>query len=108
MIPELMGRCAGCDKLWREEELGEIHDFWGRVLAGDIMPLGQCPECEMLCYIGRDEDKIIIEIKDGTVRDVRNVPTGARIEVHDFDVGGVVGLVRRLAEGEAHTICTWP
>jgi hypothetical protein len=63
MIPELMGRCAGCDKLWREEELGEIHDFWGRVLAGDIMPLGQCPECEMLCYIGRDEHKIAIGIK---------------------------------------------
>jgi hypothetical protein len=28
MIPELDGSLRGVRQLWREEELGEIHDFW--------------------------------------------------------------------------------
>ena len=81
MIAELTGRCAGCGKVWKEEDLSEIHDFWGRVLAGYVMPLGQCPECEMLCYVERDEDKIIVETIGGAFHQICNLPVGLRIDV---------------------------
>lgn len=39
MIAELTGRCTGCSEVWNEDELSDIHDLWGRVLAGKVMPL---------------------------------------------------------------------
>ena len=43
--------CNNCGNDWPEEELDQIHDYWGRVSPGDIMPIGQCPEaeCGALC-----------------------------------------------------------
>lgn len=45
-------RCNNCGTVWPEDELDQIHDFWGSVSPGDVMPIGQCPnpECRALCY----------------------------------------------------------
>lgn len=51
------------------------------ILAGDVMPLGLYPECEMLCYVERDKDKVIAETRRGAFHQVRILPTRLRIEV---------------------------
>jgi len=44
-------RCDSCGRVFGEEEdLAEISDLWGRVLPGDTMPSGECPQCGALCY----------------------------------------------------------
>jgi hypothetical protein len=50
MDKELMSECANCGKVFSIEELEDISDFWGRVLPGETMPSGQCPECGCLCH----------------------------------------------------------
>ncbi len=50
--PSDMARCDNCGNTWTEEELDPIHDYWGRVDPGGVVPLGQCPnvDCRALCY----------------------------------------------------------
>ena len=45
-------RCGNCGMVWTEEELDPVHDYWGRVQPGGVVPLGQCPcfDCKELCY----------------------------------------------------------
>lgn len=40
-------RCPYCGSA-----LGEIHNYWGRVEPGSVVPLGRCPNayCGALCY----------------------------------------------------------
>ncbi|MFW6119032.1 MAG: hypothetical protein ACOC7S_01705 [Planctomycetota bacterium] len=50
--PDPVHACSGCGKVFpREEPLHPVEHFWERVEAGDIVPSGQCPECEGLCYL---------------------------------------------------------
>ena len=43
--------CDNCGKTWPEDALDPVHDFWGRVDPGGVLPIGQCPdaECGALC-----------------------------------------------------------
>jgi hypothetical protein len=46
-------RCDNCGQSWAEHDLDPIHDYWGRVEPGGVVPLGQCPNatCQALCYL---------------------------------------------------------
>lgn len=109
MAMELKGKCWNCGKVWPEEELDEIHDFWGRVLAGDEMPLGQCPdpECGMLCYLAREPHRIIVNVGGGLVQDVSDIPRATMVEVRDFDVEGTHGEVHKTPEGREYIRTLW-
>lgn len=41
--------CQNCDWKGTDEEVGEVHDLWGRVQPGEPLPIGQCPKCRALC-----------------------------------------------------------
>ncbi len=45
-------RCNNCGTTWTEAALDPVHDDWGRVEPGGVVPLGQCPngDCRALCY----------------------------------------------------------
>lgn len=43
--------CANCSKVFSIEELEEYHDFWSRVEVGNVIPAGDCPECQAFCYL---------------------------------------------------------
>jgi hypothetical protein len=45
-------RCDTCGQVWAVHDLAPIHDVWGRVEPGGVVPLGQCPapDCRALCY----------------------------------------------------------
>jgi hypothetical protein len=46
-----MAECQNCDWKGTEDEVvPEIKDLWQRVEAGEIMPVGECPECGALCH----------------------------------------------------------
>lgn len=48
-------RCSDCDWLGTfgqiERTVYQIHHLYERVSPGEIMPAGECPECEALCYV---------------------------------------------------------
>ncbi len=57
-LPQFMVVCANCGRTFTEEEdLAEISDLWGRVLPGDTMPSGECPDCGALCYPADAEEE---------------------------------------------------
>jgi hypothetical protein len=45
-------RCQNCAQLWNTEDFHEqgITDLFTRVVAGEIMPSGECPDCHSLCH----------------------------------------------------------
>lgn len=43
-------QCQNCEKNWTEDELKEIKHLEQRVLPGEIMPSGECPECGAVCH----------------------------------------------------------
>jgi hypothetical protein len=44
--------CQNCDfKTAVMEDLNQYHDFWSRIEPGDIMPAGDCPECQAHVHI---------------------------------------------------------
>lgn len=53
----MLYRCNNCD--WKTDELEDVDpvicDIWERVLPGEIMPQGSCPECRCLVH-RHDED----------------------------------------------------
>ena len=73
---EELHQCDNCGKIYREEELAEIHDFWGRVSPGETMPSGECPQCHALCYPEREEPdrsdrtRIVILLDGGRIDQV--------------------------------------
>lgn len=73
-MPEQLDRCDGCGKLWSPQDVKNIRDLWERVQSGDIVPSGECPECDSLCYplgerefsiLRMDEAKTLLELLDG-------------------------------------------
>jgi hypothetical protein len=44
-----MNQCQNCGKLVDDEELKPIRRIFERVLPGEPMPSGECPECGALC-----------------------------------------------------------
>ena len=109
MAAKLEGKCWDCGRVWPEDELDEIHDFWGRVLAGDEMPLGQCPDpkCGMLCHVVEEPHKIIVVMDGGLIQDVQNVPSGVEVEVRDFDIEGTHLEIHRTPDGEEYVRTIW-
>lgn len=44
-------RCQNCQELWRTDQLyREIPHLFERVVAGEPMPSGECPNCHALCH----------------------------------------------------------
>ena len=109
MATKLKGKCWSCGKVWPEDELDEVHDFWGRVPAGDEMPLGQCPdpECGMLCHLVKEPQKIIVVMDGGLVQGIHGVPTGVEVEVRDFDIEGTHLEIHRTPDGEEYVRTIW-
>ena len=57
-LPQCVSVCANCGRTFTdEEELAEISELWGRVLPGDTMPGGECPDCGALCYPADAEEE---------------------------------------------------
>jgi hypothetical protein len=46
-----MTECQGCSKCWPEDLLDELRDPLERVLPGDEMPAGECPDCGAACLL---------------------------------------------------------
>ena len=48
--------CRDCGWTGPEEHTKELRDFWDRVLPGQVMPAGQCPEegCGSLAMLDRE------------------------------------------------------
>jgi hypothetical protein len=46
-------KCDSCGTLWDEDELEPIADLHQRVVPGEIMPVGQCPDedCGAVCHL---------------------------------------------------------
>jgi hypothetical protein len=42
--------CQNCDARYTQDELDRIDDVHERILPGDTMPSGQCPECGAVCF----------------------------------------------------------
>lgn len=52
-------QCQNCLKVWNESKLKlEIPDLQERVLSGEPMPAGECPECGALCHQLDNEDEL--------------------------------------------------
>ena len=53
MKPELSGEdlteCQNCGTVRPERELDDIENLLARLAAGDIVPVGQCPDCGAVC-----------------------------------------------------------
>lgn len=109
MAAERKGKCCNCCKTWPEERLDEVHDFWGRVTAGDEVPLGQCPapECRGLCYPIRNPHKVVVVVDGGLIQDVQHIPRGVVVEVRDFDVEGTHLETHKTREGEEYVRSLW-
>lgn len=45
-----MYKCADCRREWQEDELNEPKDLLQRLLPGDTVPDGECPDCGALCF----------------------------------------------------------
>ena len=43
-------KCENCGKSWKQERLNLVAHLLDRVMPGEIMPAGQCPDCEALCH----------------------------------------------------------
>jgi hypothetical protein len=55
--PEKIAACQNCD--WRGPESKvspDIPDIFERVAPGEVMPLGECPQCNALCHLEDPED----------------------------------------------------
>ncbi len=50
-----MFNCDNCDWEGGEEKLDDVCDLFERVHPGDVMPAGQCPECQALCFVSSDQ-----------------------------------------------------
>ncbi len=42
--------CQNCSNTYSEGELRPIKDITARVMPGEIMPAGECPNCGALCH----------------------------------------------------------
>lgn len=49
---ENMSTCECCFKQWPIQALKPISDLLQRVIPGEPMPAGECPECGGLCHLG--------------------------------------------------------
>jgi hypothetical protein len=45
-----MNKCGNCDSEWTDEQLNVVKNLFLRVLPGEPMPSGECPECGALCH----------------------------------------------------------
>lgn len=45
-------QCANCSRIYTEEQLALVDDWWERCEPGETVPDGQCPDesCGALCY----------------------------------------------------------
>ena len=52
--------CRDCGWTGPAQDTRELRDFWDRVMPGDTMPAGQCPEdgCGGLAMLGRDDGNV--------------------------------------------------
>lgn len=46
-----VSECQNCGQCWKESELKEIEDYYVRILPGETVPSGECPECGALCHL---------------------------------------------------------
>jgi hypothetical protein len=56
--PDHVQRCS-CDNCsWRgsTEETKPVRDFWQRVDPGGEVPVGECPQCGALAYLGDEPE----------------------------------------------------
>lgn len=49
--------CQNCDWTGTGADLDLISDFENRVVAGEIVPAGQCPVCCALAHLTEDNDQ---------------------------------------------------
>ena len=57
MSDDVMTKCAGCDAVREISRLDGYHDFWSRVVVGEEMPAGDCPDCGCFAYLIKDPKK---------------------------------------------------
>ncbi len=109
MPDQVLGRCGNCSRVWPEEQLDEIRDFWSRVSPGEEMPLGQCPapECGALCHVVRPREKIVLELQGGRIQGIRGIPSGWCVEVRDFDVRGRSADLHHTLDGRPYVRTVW-
>jgi uncharacterized membrane-anchored protein len=75
--------CQDCNKLWREEDLVlPIKDIFQRVLPGEPMPSGECPECGALCHVQTGKYSVLVK----TIANVRIDNIEAKSQLHAIEI----------------------
>ena len=65
-MTEPKSKCQNCGKVFKDEDLSEISDFWGRVSPGERMPSGECPVCGSLCQpLPTEFTRVGVHLKTG-------------------------------------------
>lgn len=64
MIPT--ATCQYCGWQGPAEQCGPLRNAWERVQPGDVMPAGECPECNVSAMLDPDPDRPRIVIDSAT------------------------------------------
>lgn len=65
--PETLASCGNCGAETPVGELDMVSDIQERVMAGEVMPAGQCPKCGALAHLPTQPVRVIVEITNGIV-----------------------------------------
>jgi hypothetical protein len=106
---EQMHVCQNCRKEFPESKLQEIGlgGFWERVSPGEIVPSGECPECQALCH-PKETARVLIDVVGG-VAHVVSAPFGVTVEIHDYDCDAIddAADIKRDKSGDRYILSTF-
>ena len=55
-------RCQNCDWTGTEDQTHELRDIWSRVEPGDVMPAGECPECDSAAMLSEGTSALAFNV----------------------------------------------
>lgn len=61
-------RCQNCEKEFGEGEflpLEKVKDLIQRIMPGERVPAGECPDCEALVHLERRDKSTFVRVKEG-------------------------------------------
>ncbi len=81
--------CQNCDARWKESQCKpwwHVHHLHERMDPGEIVPVGECPDCKCWCHLPAKKVELTIEVEGGCVTDVRCDTHEISYTIHDHDV----------------------
>lgn len=56
--------CQNCLRVWNDEDLDPVKDLEVRVLPGEPVPSGECPDCGALCHPVEEADDAELDVSE--------------------------------------------